>query len=186
MSKEYSREIAEAINSYLVNDDWKFEFDQEFGVFRFDLTIKEKINTLQYLIIVSENEYNIYATMPIKASTNDPEQMKKISEFINRANYGLRDGNFEIDFHDGSIRYKCYANCRGILPSTEIIRKTIHCPAAMFRRYTKGILQIFFGDMSAEDAVALCEESSSQLTEMLRKLREDAEKADEGETEDKE
>lgn len=32
--------------------------------------------------------------------------MKRTAEFLTRANYGLVFGNFEMDMHDGEIRYK--------------------------------------------------------------------------------
>jgi hypothetical protein len=30
----------------------------------------------------------------------------EVSHFLTRANYGLADGNFELDFEDGEVRYK--------------------------------------------------------------------------------
>lgn len=81
-----------------------------------------------------------------------------MAEFVCRANYGLRDGNFEMDFNDGELRYKCYVNCADRLPSVEAVEKSITCPAAMFSRYSDGIVQILFSDISPADAVARCEE----------------------------
>jgi len=34
------------------------------------------------------------------------ERRRDVSEFLTRANYGLADGNFELDFDDGEIRFK--------------------------------------------------------------------------------
>ncbi len=38
-SREYSRPIAEAIDNYLIENDWSISFDEESGVFRFGLSI---------------------------------------------------------------------------------------------------------------------------------------------------
>jgi hypothetical protein len=41
------------------------------------------------------------------AATRAPEAARlRVAEFITRANYGLRIGNFELDFGDGEVRYK--------------------------------------------------------------------------------
>lgn len=37
MRKSYSREIAEAIRNFLDGDDWHYSFDEETGLFRFNL-----------------------------------------------------------------------------------------------------------------------------------------------------
>ncbi len=44
-----------------------------------------------------------YVVAPMKAPENS---FTTIIEFITRANYGLRIGNFEFDYSDGEIRYK--------------------------------------------------------------------------------
>jgi len=36
-----------------------------------------------------------------------------VAEFINRANYGIIIGNFEMDFADGEIRYKTSIDVQG-------------------------------------------------------------------------
>ena len=35
-----------------------------------------------------------------------PERRLEVSEFLTRANHGLADGNFELDFDDGEVRFK--------------------------------------------------------------------------------
>lgn len=68
--------------------------------------------------------------------------MAIMAEFICRANYGLKNGNFELDMRDGEIRYKSFVDCEGLTPTTEMVRNSIHCPAAMFDRYGDGIVDI--------------------------------------------
>ena len=44
-----------------------------------------------------------------------PEEMRvPMAEFLTRANYGLRIGNFEMDFEDGEVRYKSSVDFEGI------------------------------------------------------------------------
>ncbi len=186
MAKNYNPEIVDAVKDFLDNDDWHYSFDEERGLFRFGVSLPGKMKSVQYVVGINEHDYNVYAMSPISADQEEPETMRQMAEFVCRANYGLRDGNFELDFRDGELRYKCYMNCNGSMPSREMVEATIQCPAAMFKRYSKGILQILFNDMSAEDAIELCEgkpagpvnddsdeeDTSSQLMELLRRLRE--------------
>ncbi len=169
--KIYSKDIAHAINTYLKDDDWHFSFDELRGVFKFGLSLKGKMKKVNYLIDVKKDEYIVYAISPLGADEEDEKMMVTMAEFVCRANYGLKNGNFEFDMRDGEIRFKCFVDCEGIAPTVEIIRNSIHCPAAMFEQYGDGIVGILFGNMSAKDAVSKCE--SSPIEELRAILGED-------------
>ena len=157
MASEYSEEIVGVIRDFLVSDDWKFEFDEEHGVFRFGVGIESKLKHLRYLIPVREDSYVVYAISPLDTDCDDKNVMKEMADFICRANYGLRNGNFELDMTDGEIRYKVFVDCDGIIPSEEIVKGSIIIPSLMFDRYAAGILDIMFKEATAEDAIAKCE-----------------------------
>jgi hypothetical protein len=161
----YSEEIADAIADYLTEDDWNFSFDEERGAFKFGLKLGTKIKTLSYVVYVKERGYIVYAVSPISADESDPNVMSEIAEFICRANYGLVMGNFEFDFHDGEIRYKVHVVSDDEVPSSDIIRRSIYCPAIMFKRYAPGIVNVIFNDMPAETAIEKCEEIDDELSE---------------------
>ena len=157
MSEGYSEEIVDVIRTFLVDDDWKFEFDDERGIFRFGVAIESKLKNLRYFIPVREDAYTVYAICQIEADSDDKDIMKEMAEFICRANYGLRNGNFELDMTDGEIRYKVFVDCDGITPSEEIVKGSIIIPSVMFDRYAPGMLDIMFKGAKAEDAIATCE-----------------------------
>jgi len=158
-NKAYSMDIANAINTFLKEDDWHYSFDEQRGVFKFGLNLKSKLKKVNYLIHVKEDEYIVYAISPIGADEDDETMMAAIAEFVCRANYGLKNGNFELDMRDGEVRFKSFVDCEDIMPSVEVIRNSIHCPAAMFKQYGDGIIDIIFGNASAKDAIARCEKS---------------------------
>ena len=157
MASEYSEEIVGVIRDFLVADDWKFEFDEEHGVFRFGVGIESKLKHLRYLIPVREDSYVVYAISPLDTDCDDKNVMKEMADFICRANYGLRNGNFEVDMRDGEIRYKVFVDCDGVVPSKEVIRGSIIIPAMMFERYSPGILDVIFKGSSAAEAIEQCE-----------------------------
>ena len=161
-NRTYSKSIADAINSFLTKDDWHFSFDDQRGLFKFGLNLKGRIKNVRYIVDVKDDEYVVYAISPIGADEDDEKKMAIMAEFICRANYGLKNGNFELDMRDGEIRYKSFVDCEGLTPTTEMVRNSIHCPAAMFDRYGDGIVDIIFGNSTAKEAVAKCEKSPEE------------------------
>ena len=161
-NRTYSKSIADAINSFLTEDDWHFSFDDQRGLFKFGLNLKGRIKNVRYIVDVKDDEYVVYAISPIGADEDDEKKMAIMAEFICRANYGLKNGNFELDMRDGEIRYKSFVDCEGLTPTTEMVRNSIHCPAAMFDRYGDGVVDIIFGNSTAKEAVAKCEKSPEE------------------------
>lgn len=166
-NKAYSKSIANVINSFLTEDDWHFSFDDQRGLFKFGLNLKGRIKKVSYVIDVKDDEYVVYAISPLGADDDDDKMMATMADFLCRANYGLKNGNFELDMRDGEIRYKSFVDCAGVTPTTEMVHNSIYCPAAMFDRYGAGIVDIIFGNTTAKEAIAKCEKSP---TEELRAL----------------
>ena len=53
---EYSDEIVNVIKQFLEEDDWHYSFDEETGIFRFDLKIRSKMQKISYVIDVHNDE----------------------------------------------------------------------------------------------------------------------------------
>ena len=154
---EYSEDIVEQIRSFLDDDDWHYDFDEERGIFRFGVNLESKLKNVRYFLPVREDGFTVCAVCPINADKDDPDIIKEMAEFICRANYGLRNGNFELDVRDGEIRYKIHVDCEDLIPSREVVRNSIIIPSAMFDRYAEGILDIMFRNATAADAIEKCE-----------------------------
>ena len=165
---EYSNELANLVKKFLVDDDWHFSFDENIGVFDFGLRVKSKIQKINYIVDVHEDEIVVYGMCPIGADYTDSNMMAQMAEFLCRANYGLKNGCFELDFRDGEIRYKSFIDCEDVMPSTEVIKNSIHCIAVMFKRYAPGITDIIFASCTAKEAIGKCKKSSEdELRSML-------------------
>lgn len=165
--RTYSKIIANAINSFLVDDDWNFTFDEQKGLFKFNLNIKGKLQRINYIIKVKHDAYIVYAISPLCVEKDDETAMASMAEFICRANYGLDHGSFEFDMRDGEIRYKYNVDCDGITPTDKMIKNSIYCPASMYERYGSGIINIIFGIATAKDAIEKCEELPEDIRAFL-------------------
>lgn len=175
MSKNYSTDIASRIDNFLRNDDWRYQFDEERGVFKFGLNLHSKLKEMNYLIRVKNDCYIVYGIFPIGGDADDISMMQRLAEFVCRANYGLLNGSFELDFRDGEVRFKSYVDCDdNSFPCNEVIRNSIHYPAAMAERYSDGMLNIIFTSISPEAAIEKCEgDSVEQLRRLLDRYAEE-------------
>ena len=104
-----------------------------------------------------EKDYLIYVFSPLGPDKGDAATMKRTAEFLTRANYGLVFGNFEMDMHDGEIRYKTFVPCGGEAPCADVIRRSIYVPAMMLDRYGDGLLKVLYSDIDPEKACSMCE-----------------------------
>ncbi|MBR0485828.1 MAG: hypothetical protein IJJ69_13805 [Oscillospiraceae bacterium] len=156
MAEKYSFEIAEEIQQFLEQDDWHFEFLEEKGMFHFRVNVSGKLKKIEYVLQVREDDYLVYTICPLNADKDDPEAMQRINEFLACANYGTVNGNFEMDYSDGEIRYKVYVNCKDMLPSSRVIRDSIYIPATSWKQYGDAIVQLMFTEASTEDAYKNC------------------------------
>lgn len=168
MKKEYSDILADTMRQLLDRDDWNYYFDEEQGLFDFYLSLGKKVHSIHYTVVVNEDSIITYGICPIGVERSNEKMMARMAEFICRANYGLKNGCFELDFWDGEIRYKSYIDCEDVVPSDEILRNSLYCVASMFQRYSEGITDIIFTDSSAEDAIDRCEHPESD--ELYRRL----------------
>ena len=87
-------------------------------------------------------------------------------KYLTMANYGLANGNFELDVRDGEIRYKTYVNCKGLesLPG-QIIKDSILVGWYMMERYGNGIAAIAMGFSDAETEIKKAEGGDSDESE---------------------
>mgnify|MGYP000850874231 FL=1 len=171
---EYSDEIVNVVKQFLADDDWHYSFNEDTGIFRFGLRIRSKIQNISYVIDVHDDEFVVYGMCPIGADREDPEMMAQMAEFICRANYGLKNGCFEMDWRDGEIRYKSFVDCENLLPSTAVVKNSVHCTAAMIKRYALEIVDIIFGGAKAKDAITRCEKDMPSTADELRSALEEA------------
>ncbi len=169
--RSYSMNIANAVNDFLKEDDWHFSFDENRGIFRFGLGLKGKLKRINYIVDIKDDEYLVYAISPLGADEEDAKMMANMAEFICRANYGFKMGNFELDFDDGEVRFKVHVLCKGVTPTAEMIKRSIYCPATMFDHYGSGIVDIIFNDTSGKAAVDKCKKhSESEIRSILAEL----------------
>ena len=95
-----------------------------------------------------------YVMMPFKI----PEEARNtIAEFITRANYGLRVGNFEMDFTDGEIRYKTSIDVEGDHLSSALVKPLVYTNVTIMDKYLPGIIAVVDKGIKPVDVIAQVE-----------------------------
>lgn len=101
-----------------------------------------------------EGWFVFYSTCPVKASE---EKRHEVAEYITRANYGIRFGNFELDFEDGAIQYKTSIKLREDELSRTIMENLVYINVYMMDKYLPGIMKVIYSDVSPAQAIAYIE-----------------------------
>lgn len=152
-------QIVDAVRDWLDNDDWHYDYDAENHLIRTGVSLTSKLRTARVFIPIREDgSYIVNMYSPING---DPKDLGEMLKYLNMANYGLANGNFELDMRDGEIRYRTYVNCKEIesLPG-QIIKDSILVGWVMMERYGNGIAAIAMGFSDAETEIKKAEGDS--------------------------
>lgn len=150
------KDIYKSIREWLDGNKWHYECSSNSSIIYMGVALKSEINKLRVIVDVRDDFFLVYAIIGIGGANNILELMK----FLTMANYGLINGNFEMDVSDGEIRYKTYVNCDGLkeLPP-QIVADSVLCACHTVKRYSSGIARLcmFPGQFTAESEIEKCE-----------------------------
>ena len=91
-----------------------------------------------------------YTVAPVKV----PEEVRSdVAEYLTRANYGLRIGNFELDYRDGEVRYKTSLDFEGAELLPPLIRNTVYPSVNTMDRYMPGLMSVIYGGKTPFEAI---------------------------------
>lgn len=137
----------------LKQDGWEFNYDDKNELFR--LEIRGINSDFICFIIVDEEQESLLCNTHIKQKIPFAKRLE-ICNFMNRVNYELAIGNFEMDMDDGEIRFRTYLDLANSEPSREQLLNLIWNGAQTFDTYYPGIQKIVQDEYLAEEAVAIC------------------------------
>ncbi|HZW04896.1 MAG TPA: YbjN domain-containing protein [Anaerolineaceae bacterium] len=97
-----------------------------------------------------------YSVCPV---TVPESQRSAMAEYLTRANYGLKVGNFEMDFSDGEVRFKTSLDVEnGELP-LPLVSNLVYANVWTMDRYLPGIFEVIYGHKTPEQAILTVEGS---------------------------
>lgn len=145
----YSIEIARRIMAVLDSDDWKYEMNHEKEYIKMGLNIDNKMKHVDILFDLRDDKYLLFVICPL--NTGEAER-KEMCELLNRINYTLMFGCFEMDTRDGEVRFRNSVDCDNCYPSREVIIHNLYRSIATIRDYGDAIIQVQMGFGTAQEA----------------------------------
>jgi hypothetical protein len=141
----------ETLEAFLQNDGWFPSPIDGTTAYRCGFSgTNAKFRVIAQINVELEQLY-LYAV----AEVNVPEDARlNVAEFITRANYGMRIGNFEMDFSDGEIRYKSALDFEGDTLTDRLIYNALYPAVSTVDRYFPALMRVAFGGAEATEAIA--------------------------------
>jgi hypothetical protein len=148
---ENSLQAFATLGQFLEEDDWYPQQLEDRYVYRMGFSGKSGQVACFAQIRLELEQFIFYAVAPVKA----PEEARlAVAEFITRANYGLRIGNFEMDFGDGEVRYKSSLDFEAETLTSEWIKHAIYPAVQTMDSYLPGLMKVIYGSAPPAEAIA--------------------------------
>lgn len=148
-----SLKVFDALVKYLNEDGWSPQRVDDKYVLRMSFKGANGSFTVYAQVAGEHDQCLFYAYSPL---TVPEAQRAPMAEFISRANYGMRIGNFEMDYGDGELRYKAAFDFEGYEVVPKCFETSIYPAVRMMDRYLPGVMAVLSGQAPA-DAVAKVE-----------------------------
>ena len=139
----YSEKLADYVKRFFDEDNWRYQFDEEDGIFSGGITIGGMLKSVKFFINVKS--VNVVNCTILNISTIEKNR-PAVAEFIARANYGMSLGCFEMDFRDGEVRFRLSASQADFEDDyTETMKLLMLFPCQVLQKYGEGLLGVMFG-----------------------------------------
>lgn len=86
-----------------------------------------------------------------------PQYRAAVLEYLNRVNYSVPVGNFEMDFNTGDIRFRTGIEVPEGNLDLSVVRAMAYTNVRTMDRYFTGVLSVVHGGLSPEAALARAE-----------------------------
>ena len=147
----YSSQIADTLRDLIAASGIiaSFEDKGNIGLFTIRMKLRCRMQSAQMLVIVREDNFSTLTTLPLTA---DKDHRLAVAEYLTRANFNLRTGNFELNMNDGEIRFKTYVHVGTGTTDMHAARQAVLLPFLMIDRFGDGLIDVLFGFKTPREA----------------------------------
>jgi hypothetical protein len=142
--------LFEVVEQFFTEDEWYYVRLNGQTVLQANFTGKN--GRLNCFAQTNEEQfiYFFYSICPV----NVPEDRRMmVAEFITRANYGLKVGNFEMDMDDGEVRFKTSIDVEKSELNRGLVSNLVYSNVWTMDRYLPGILSVTYGSETPRQAI---------------------------------
>jgi hypothetical protein len=150
-------EMFDVINKFFTDNEWYFMRLDDRPVLQMGFQGKNGKWTCYASVDEEQRIFFFYSVCPIVI----PEENRPaVAEFTTRANYGMKIGNFELDYNDGEVRYKTSVDVDNVPFVPQLISNMVYANVWTMDRYLPGILSVVYGNTLPQEAIAKVEGTS--------------------------
>lgn len=142
--------ILEAVQGYLAEDGWPLNQPDGQSIFKTAFEGKNGQFNCYVQERVEQEQFVFYSIFPVRVPES---KLAQIGEFINRANYGMIIGNFEIDFSDGEVRYKTSIDFEDNEVNQDMVLHMIYANVLTMDKYFPGLMRVLYAEIDPVDAI---------------------------------
>lgn len=139
---DYSPALAQRVKEWADTNQYHYQFNQEDGMLNMTFNAASQIRSVDLKVYITQDSIESFGYLSINADANNKQNMLAVSEYFNRANYGLRLGNFELDFRDGEVRYRSMLLCGDGVPPMKLVNDVILMPLWMWEKFGNGFVKV--------------------------------------------
>ena len=146
--------LFDSVKKFMEDDDWPYQQLEDDPILRTGFSSDAGQWTCYAHIREEQAQVMFYSVFPF---TIPEEKRMAIAEYITRANYGLRLGNFEMDLNDGDLRYKTSIDVEGAELPPALVRSLLYANVMTMSTYFPGFMNVLYNDVSPAEAIAKVE-----------------------------
>jgi hypothetical protein len=147
-------EMFDTVKRFFFNDEWYYVELESRPVLRLNHWGSNGRFTCQAEINESQNIFYFYSYFPVNVPS---EKQAIVAELITRANYGMRVGNFEMDYEDGEVRFKTSIDVENNELTYALVSNHVYANVWTMDRYLPALFAVIFGTISALEALKKAE-----------------------------
>jgi hypothetical protein len=140
----------ETVGLFLEKDGWHPQKLEDRTIYRVDFSGNHGNLRCYAQVRTDLEQFLFYVIAPVKAP--EPER-PAVAEYLTRANYGLRIGNFEMDYSDGEIRYKSSIDFEAAELNPALVKNAIYPAVHTMDFYLPGLLSVMYGHQEPAEAI---------------------------------
>ena len=99
-----------------------------------------------------EDRPMLTCTCEVPIRVPDADRLRAV-DYLNRANWGLCFGGFELDARDGEVRFRVSVDVDANAASGERIRRMIHTVVPHCEQYFRGLMEVMFAGIEPAEAI---------------------------------
>lgn len=148
-------DMVETIKNFFFHDEWFYQEMDDRPVLQTSHYGENGRFSCEAEIDQANDTFYFYSLFPINVPA---DRRLLMAEFITRANFGQKIGNFEMDFEDGEVRYRTSIDVAGDILSRALVSNMIYQNVWTMDKYLPGLFEVIYGTGSPAEAIKKVEE----------------------------